>query len=351
MNISLNNLTPGLVENLIQVEITVEKIVENETIKKMWKNAQKAITEHRERDEVSYVEVNQGLPSCEALMFTELKPPLNFNFSEASKIGPRRTMEDAHFYKIIPQGLLTGVFDGHGGKSVAQLANQMFQDKFTETLAKQKGNVRETFVKLINEIHEEVIKDRALDGMGSTAVVCYIDKRTHLIYTATLADSEANIYRAIESSDLKSIPLSCVRDWSCKKEALRASISMGVPEIATEWPLAQNPKQLRYSLMDSVEFKQINVSRAIGDFDVVGTPEKPGLIHKPKITVNRVERGDILVLACDGLKDFVTEWQLISKLKEEVEDITMAEYLARTAVSKMFGRHGDNVTVVVINVS
>ena len=113
-------------------------------------------------------------------------------------------MEDAHFFQELEQGVFLGVLDGHGGQQVAQFASKECQRRFPELLAQTGGNVRQTLELLIDEVHKKVAAHAEWNEVGSTAVLCYIDKQTHLVYTATVADSEANIYRNIEGQ-VKSI--------------------------------------------------------------------------------------------------------------------------------------------------
>jgi len=239
------------------------------------------------------------------------------------------------------QGVLAGVMDGHCGEHVSAFASEEFQKRFPELLAETDGNVRQTFELLIDEVHKTVARHPEWNHIGSTVVLCYIDKQTHLIYTATLGDSEANIYRKIEG-ELKSIPLSCVRDWSSKKDAQRAAIAMENPRIAEEWPKAENPKLLRYP---GPGHYGINVSRAIGDLYQTGSEEIPGIIHKPKVTVHQVQPGDLLILACDGLKDYVSEEEVLEKVQVEGN---VAERLADYAVNEK--RAYDNVTVLAVDI-
>lgn len=306
-------------------------------MQKMWKNAGKAVKEHQAGESSGVY-----IASCAFLEANE--QPLNFAFFEAEAQGPRPTMEDAHFFKRIEQGVLTGVFDGHGGQEVAKYASEMFQKKFSAVLAKSHGQVHQAFEELIHEIHQEIAKKQDWSFMGSTAVVCFVDEDTQLIYTATLGDSEANIYRET-TGGMKSIPLSCVRDWSSTKDAARAAQALGYPQIADEWPKAENPKALRYPH----PHYGINVSRALGDVSLTGTEERPGVIHKPKITVNRLQVGDKLILACDGLKDYVPEDEIAKLVALNAAHENLAERLVQHAVNVR--RAKDNVTVLAVNVT
>src|SRR5581483_2581006 len=128
-------------------------------------------------------------------------------------------------------------------------------------------------------------------------------KNTNLIYTATVGDSEAKIYRSMKGK-LKSIPLSNVRDWSFKKEAIRAFLATQDPKILETWIDSDKPKKLRFN-PQKVLFGGINACRAFGDKQFAEVEGKAGLIVKPKITVQELKPGDRLFYACDGYWDFV----------------------------------------------
>ena len=226
-----------------------------QAMEKMLRNSEKAMNEHRQKG-VPYASASQALPTKEFLLQKE-NTPLKLTHTFADDIGPRDEMEDAHFFKEIEQGTLIGIFDEHGGKAIANYASEEFQKRFSATLEKaHDGDAFRAFEVLIHEIHQEVAQKPEWDHMGSTAVVSlFIDKETHQIITATLGDSEANLYRSGQS-----IALSTVRDWTCKKELKRLINAHG--EIAGKWIQLVNgaAKMIRSHLNSGV-----NVSRAIGD--------------------------------------------------------------------------------------
>ena len=176
--------------------------------------------------------------------------PMRFEHVMYENQGKRTTMEDALFYLEINDDqtdmVLTGILDGHGGDEVSRYAKKWFETKFPDELKKSQGNVHQAFEVSLNNIQNEII-DLKLKS-GSTAVICFIDKKTNLIYTATLGDSEANIYRKIEEQ-LKSIPLSCVRDWGSKEDSARAAKALGDPSIATRWPERLDPKTMHFQVL------------------------------------------------------------------------------------------------------
>jgi serine/threonine protein phosphatase PrpC len=307
---------------------------------KMWNNSKKAIEEHH-RTSSAYATLQEALPCVDTLINPKPKTSLSFEHFSDEAQGPRKTMEDVHFVIENDQGLFAGVFDGHGGKVIADYASSIFQKQFFEKLNANQGNVHQTFEILCDEIQNQVAKNiEWYYRVGTTAVICFIDKRTHLIYTATLGDSEANIYRKIDKQ-VKSIPLSCIRNWSSKKDAKRAAIALEMPEIAINWPKVSQPKGLRFPYKDD-----LNVSRAFGDVHVVTQNYKTAIIHKPKITINQINPGDTLILACDGLKDYVPENEIIDNLTKD-STTNLAKKLVDYALTN---KTEDNVTVIVVNV-
>lgn len=320
--------------------ISIEK-----AISKMWKNAEKAVKEHVKKDPESYATIEESLPAARDIKSDSTLPPLKVSYKSDDAKGPRASMEDVHFFHQNEQAVITGVFDGHGGKKVGELASKMFLEQFFKKLTENQGNVHQTFELLIDELQKQVIQHPLYDCMGTTAVICYIDKQTHRIYTATIGDSEANIYRTINKK-LKSVPLSCVRDWSSTKDAKRASIALNSPEIETKWPTAPNPKFLRYPFRIG-----INVSRSIGDGQYLGFSTSAGIIHKPKITMNQLAAGDVLIIACDGLKDYVSESEILQLIQNRDPNSkkSFASELVNHAIDTKSAQ--DNVTVIAIDIA
>lgn len=289
----------------------------------------------------AFMPVEHAVPNLGRVLELGQKPPkdaLKLTINIRSDQGRRRSMEDAHFVQETEEYTCLGVFDGHGGVTVADYASLHFQENFMHMLAEAKGDVRQALDAWASRVNNEVFLQKGWEDKGSTAVICIINKKTHLIYTATIGDSEANIYREL-SGVLKSIPLSAIRNWGHPKEAKRASEALENPDIATSWPRQEQHKSLRFPYAG----RGLNVSRAIGDKrSAVLLNDKAGIIHKPKISVNELKLGDILVVACDGLKDFVSEDEIITHLKIE----NPAPRLVDVAVLKK--QSIDNVTVMTV---
>lgn len=330
------------------------------SIKKMHKNAEKAIKEHREdaqyKDDHSfttdentelaaYATLKEALPPIESLHEAKEKP-LTFSYDVCAEQSRRPTMEDAHFYLEFDQGVVAGILDGHGGSEVANYASKEFEKNFPSCLEKFKGNIHQAFEYLIDEIHQKIAKNLSWNEQGTTAVISFINKNTRFVYTATLADSEANIYRSF-GNRVKSIPLSTIRNWASQKDSTRAAIANKLPIILENWP------QYKGEQTKSLRVNGANVSRSIGDLSKTTLNDYPAIIHKPKITVNQLQPGDILIFACDGLKDFVSEKEIVDLIQKQQHPINnLSQSLVKASLYKQ-GRsmHSDNVSVLAIQVS
>lgn len=319
-----------------------EYLLQNLT-RRMWSNASKAIKEHRNQTAAeAYADLPEALLSFEVFLNpVKYEQPLKVSHKVSEAQGNRDAMEDANFYLEDELGVFSGVLDGHGGNEVANFSKQFMVANFAEIFKQQQGNIHATFCELIQKAHQEVIKNPKWSERGTTAVICYVDKKTHLVYTATLGDSEANLYRII-NGNMKSISLSCLRNWSSPKDALRASIAKNMPEIASSWPKEKNPKRLRHV--------GLNVSRAIGDFYIIRCTTEPTVSQKPKITVNKLQPGDVLVLSCDGLKDFVNEEKIVNEIAayRAGKVVDLAKHLTDYALKV---GSSDNITVVAIDIA
>lgn len=359
---SQNSDVSSIHENEQEPEIEPNQILTppQHEMDKLIKNATKAITEHREASPRDLYVTIEELPFLtNANISPQNNRPLTFQITTSQNQASRPYQEDCWCHHTTAHGTLVGVFDGHGGGDVAQYATTRIMDIFFQFLEENQGSIRNTFHKAIDQIQKEVIENPKWDTQGTTAVISFLDPKTHFIYTATVGDSEANIYRkAVEGEDLKSIPLSCVRAWNHEREATRAAnirfntCNESTARTAFIQRFTTSPessKTLRFPLTWG-----INMSRAIGDQDCntflfSDTPDltiPPAISHKPKITVQKMIPGDILILASDGLKDYVTELEIINILS----NVDQEETLAHQLVSKTKQKHDDNVTVLAIQI-
>lgn len=312
----------------------------------MQKNLWKAVTEHHIKyngENNPYVKWDEIVSDLET---QNSQYPLNFSATIATSQGPRKSMEDAHFFVKIDQGILLGVFDGHAGDKAAKFASNYIQKNFSTELTNAQGNVHQAFESIFHNTQSMIMKTEEIRINGSTAVVCFIQDKTNIAYTATIGDSEMNLYRKIEGK-MRSIPLSVIRDWSDTKEATRAAIAMNRSlQEANHWVGHHDSKSLR---LISADRDTLNVSRAFGDKPFRNYSNNPGIIHKPKITAFPIKPGDYLVETCDGLTDYVPE----NRIKDCVSSnpSNLAALLVNVALLNMTPDEGDNITVIALRVS
>lgn len=300
----------------------------------MLENCKKALKEHA----VFLYPLFKGVYAPMKEIFLSKKPQrLTYVHLAKDAQGRRMQMEDRHFYIEEEKGFLVGVLDGHNGIQVANYAAYRFLEQFFLLLTQCNGNVHQAFFSCFQLIQEEVERDHPeWDQVGCTAVISYLEKETNYLYTATLGDSEANIYRPFKKS-YRSIPLSCIRNWSTKRDFASAKAALGV-----ELPRKKNPKDMRHpSFGESVHSGfGLNVSRALGDVAY------KGVIHLPKITATTLLPGDVLLLSCDGLKDFVLEKEIVQIIKLHQGKEGLVQALIDHAI--FVKKSTDNVTALAV---
>lgn len=318
------------------------------SLERMVENTSKTFKEHRlllARSGIlgtheSEVLSHRTLPSV-AMIQKRLKNPISLapEVSVSEAIGKRESMEDAHLYVNLPEGLIAAIFDGHGGAEVAQFAAQIWQEWFLKFL-KESSDPYQALTQTAGLLNEIILSRPEWQFQGCTALICFIDP-AGVVYTATIGDSLAKLYHKDLIGNYKSHPLSCVRDWSHPTEAKRAAQALNNPLIATQWPSRINSKHLRFP----APHYGVNVSRSLGDQMFSQMNGHPGVISKPKITVNLIEKGDFLILGCDGLWDFVSEMEMV-KLINAVPCQSLAAHLVEYALDTC--NSNDNVTVMAL---
>jgi serine/threonine protein phosphatase PrpC len=329
-----------------QLKWKMREVTSDAASAKMKANLKRAIYEHKKNPQDGYVSWDQYLQIPKQVPSTA--PSLDYVISTKSKKGVRKQNEDFYFSIDSDDNILAGVFDGHGGRSVAKYACRQFRDKFDDYLSSANENVFQAFEKLIYDIDQKV--ERKKMESGTTAVVCYLDKVKRLVYTATIGDSEANLY---PPSLPASIPLSCIRDWSSKNEAKRLAIAHGKWTYYSQNLNHPKPKSIYHrSKRDAGNDQYIefccNVSRSIGD--CLGRNGKfgPAIIPKPKMTVAEYMPGCTITLSSDGVKDYLAESKIIDCIHEGRKQDP--SFIAESLVERALEKSRDNVTVIAIQV-
>ncbi|MBS0623765.1 MAG: protein serine/threonine phosphatase 2C family protein [Verrucomicrobia bacterium] len=298
---------------------------------KMMRNTIKAIQEHRGPYYIRVQDLHLQRPLASVV-------PKSFVLSSFQDQGERRYMQDYYLKCSSPQGVLLAVFDGHGyGNDAVQFVKEQVQKRFLNLFEQYQQDIRTTFLAMISTLHQEVCAVQAWNCQGTTAVICFIDKNYN-VYTATVGDSEANLYRRVKDRNC-SIPLSCVRDWRSPKEAQRARSVLSDPVSIHRWENQHNVKR-RFP----EERSGINFSRSVGDYAWTLRYGKEIVLAHPKITMHYVQAGDTLTLVSDGVKDGLNEREAMAAFQVNASE----NYAKALVLSAKFNGSKDNMTAIAV---
>ena len=249
---------------------------------------------------------------------------LKIDYAVVSEQGKRREIEDAYSFGDTVDGplLFAGVFDGHGGSDAAwKAAASLHQVFFARLKRRQKPEaaVREAYLSI----------DKALDGtpMGTTAATLLL-KRNNLvpiIYHANVGDSRILVVN--EKSEDGERQLSIDDRVDNLTEANRVIRAGGV---------------IRDGRVRG-EAGGLMMTRALGDPDF----KSAGVIAEPHVGRYLLRRNDRwIVVACDGLFDFVTNQEVGDACRTLREPKAIAQRLKTLVLDERNG--SDNLTVIVL---
>lgn len=310
----------------------------NETIPslmaRMLKNQRKALEEHHESFDYFqkigvklglqrnvYASVDEGLPSIEELEKYDASKSLKL--TEDSIVYKDLTLPVQHFTIDEPNWMFTGIVDGYSSNSekehkISTKIIRLIRNHFLNALYLSDSNIHLVLTGILHKIHSNIVDEHEFRGTGATCLLTYLDKKNHRIYTATLGnDSEATIFRVFHDQ-LKAIPLSCVRNWASKKDFKRATVDYNIPIGATMWTTG-NPDRSIVRESGEKENEVCIISRMIGMKHLPKTEEFSGIIHKPKITVNKLLPGDVVILSSNWIRSHISDLKTADLLTEHLK--------------------------------
>ena len=260
-------------------------------------------------------------PNSEALGGRSDPIPSSFSQEIAQKKGwnpNKKQKEDVVLVKQWDGGTLLGVFDGHGGKDVAEYVSNRFSVLFAYELNKHEGHVPSTFRDLFAKIEEEVQDKEDFTFQGSTAVLCFLDTKTNTVYTATLGDSAAYLY---PKENNRVAPLSIWGRWN-SEEAKRVNDHGG--EVVSSGRTSRDGQTVYRAYLRG---SYIEPSRSFGDSSFGSMLSK-----EPFITATKISQGDTLILASDGILE-LPETDILTTFKQvkETESLIAEELCNRAA--------------------
>ncbi len=235
-------------------------------------------------------------------------------------IGGRPQFEDSHClildFMDDPSRILCGIFDGHSGRRVADLAAERFPKVFQELLASgvpPLEALKRTFLKV----------DRETVGLtsGAVAVVFYIQGQE--LFFANAGDAE--LLLVSKHSHHK---LSELHRIANQEEQMRV-IKAGA-EIIGPYVMLPNGHGLQ-------------CTRSLGDHDFRGI----GVIPDPFVGGRQLGPDNLwLIGGCDGLWDVITAKEVAEISRKFISARTVAKALFHEAVVER--RTMDNLTVAAV---
>ncbi|KAI9005506.1 phosphatase 2C-like domain-containing protein [Phycomyces nitens] len=250
--------------------------------------------------------------------------------------GWRLTMEDAHttLLKLDDTNLsFFGVYDGHGGKNVAEYTGRQMHNKVRKSPFFDKKDYKEALRDAFMSLDKEINNDKAFasDPSGCTAVTALItpDKR---IFVANAGDS-----RSVISVGGKNKPLSYDHKPTNQSESQRIVNAGGF-----------------------VEYGRVNgnlaLSRAIGDFEFKKNTQLPAeeqvVTCNPDIIEHKItDEDEFFVLACDGIWDCMSNQQVVDFIRTKIVEETPIEKICETIMDHCLSSNNDNASVGYDNMS
>jgi serine/threonine protein phosphatase PrpC len=235
-------------------------------------------------------------------------------------IGGRARLEDTHSLAFdfggVPGRVLGGVFDGHGGSEVADLAGRrffgLFQNAFTAGLPADRALER-AFL----SIDREVVERRS----GCVAVAFFLDERD--LAVANTGDAELLL---VSKADHKI--LSELHRLSNQDEKMRIIDAGG---------------QIDGSYVMDSKGHGLQCTRSLGDHEF----KDIGIIPDPHLANARLCEDDLwIIAACDGLWDVMGPDEAVTIARKMTTARAVAEALQHEAVAIM--ETPDNLTVLVV---
>ncbi|OMJ96243.1 hypothetical protein SteCoe_206 [Stentor coeruleus] len=279
-------------------------------------------------------------------------------FASCEMQGWRNTMEDAKLVNLAldDKTMIFGVFDGHGGKEVAEFVSRHFCAEIVTLRSFKEGNfeqaLKDTFLRMDELIKtteglKEVIRiakdlpdnypvqaDPSLLMAGCTAVVALICRNT--LYVANAGDS-----RCVLNREGRAIEMSIDHKPDLPQERDRIIRAGGMVE-------------------DGRVMGNLNLSRSIGDLEYkknASIPAKDQMISAyPDVKIEELGlRDEFLVLACDGVWDMLTSQECVNFVSQRIKNKPLGTIAEETLdrclapdIASSGGLGCDNTTIVIV---
>jgi serine/threonine protein phosphatase PrpC len=271
---------------------------------------------HREGREDIVDSDDEASVAYDAVVFRE---STRFRAGFAETQGFRPTMEDATAifgqFRDRDDEDLFGVFDGHGGHEASGIVSEELPDALELALAEEKS-IEDALKRSFIDVHTSLVApDRGVQ-CGTTAIVMYV--RGTRAYVANVGDSRCVLGN---------------RDGSVRR--VTTDHKATDPEEAARCR-AKGAFVVRGRIMG-----MIAISRALGDAELADF-----LIQEPDVFSFDTTPVDLVILACDGVWDVLSDEQAMAVARSTRNPSVAAQRIRDASLA-----HGsrDNVSVVVIH--
>ncbi|KAI8332400.1 phosphatase 2C-like domain-containing protein [Chlamydoabsidia padenii] len=265
-----------------------------------------------------------------------------YTYGLSSMQGWRLTMEDAHAAELKladTEASYFGVYDGHGGSTVAKYTGNILHHKVRESQFFDKREYRSALKDAFLTIDKELQEDQNFTGdpSGCTAITVLITPENKL-FVANAGDS-----RSILSSKGQHKALSYDHKPTDRLESQRIVAAGGF-----------------------IEFGRVNgnlaLSRAIGDFEFKQNDQLPAeeqvVTCNPDIIEHELtEEDEFIVLACDGIWDCMTNQEVVDYIRARIAQHEPLELVCESIMdhclapdSEVGGVGCDNMSIIIVGI-
>ena len=247
----------------------------------------------------------------------------NFFYKEDQNIKHNnKSMEDFILVKnpFLNNLSLFALFDGHGGKNVAEYLKNNFCDVLTKKIKENQNlHLTEILKDTIISIDKDIEKLNNVKECGSTGTIVIIDN--DMIYSVNVGDS-----KSFYINDKEAIQMT--EDHNCQNK------------IEVERVKKKNVK-----VFNGRVFGCLCLTRTFGDTDFkeCGIDCEP---HIQEISINE-NKINYIVIASDGIWDIVDDKQLF-KMKNELKNENSEEFCNNLVEYSLKGGSKDNISCIVL---
>lgn len=246
--------------------------------------------------------------------------------------GPRRSNEDVIDFKQSRKNgeVMAGVFDGHGGKFVAEyVAGSIFN-------ALKNKHSKKDICDAVVHLNQRMIKTHPSETAecGSTLLICRL---------------EGNKLQVIHLGDTRAV----LRQG---RGVLQLTEDHKPESVAERLRIAKTGEKIQWDRGDRVyRVNGYSVSRAMGDHSAKGISQQ---CEVRTVALNRCSR--YLIMACDGVWDVLSSQDACEFVdqfcnnRDGGNDLTFESGRSKTNAAYALGRHalqkgsGDNISIIIL---